>query len=82
MRSLPGTVSTSDLALIQNGAGNTYTSGPMSPSAVATVIQNTLDGQSIQSVTKIDATVNSLQMIRAQNFESSLRGAIIDSLRR
>ena len=82
VRSLPSAVTTGNLALIQNGAGNTFTTGPLSPSAVATVIQNTLDGQSIQSVTKIDATVNSLQMIRSQNFESSLRGAIIDSLRR
>ena len=82
VRSLPGGATPGNLALIQNGAGNTFTTGPLSPSAVATVIQNTLDGQSIQSVTKIDATVNSLQMIRSQNFESSLRGAIIDSLRR
>jgi hypothetical protein len=56
--------------------------GPISPATLGTVVQNTLNDQKIQNVTSINATVNSLQLVKSQNFESSLRGAIIDSLRR
>jgi len=70
------------LTLIQNGAGNTFVAGPVSATTLGTVVQNTLNDQKIQSLTSINATVNSLQLVKAQNFESSLRGALIDSLRR
>ena len=46
------------------------------------MIQNTLNDQKIQNVTVINATVNSLQLLRNLNLQSSLRGAVIDSLRR
>jgi hypothetical protein len=85
--STPGSVTSaaagsSNLTLIQNGSGNTFISGPVSPATVGTVVQNTLNDQKIQSVTAINASVNSLQLVRAQNFQSTLRGAVIDSLRR
>jgi hypothetical protein len=70
------------LTLIQNGAGNSFVSGPISAANVGTVIQNTLDNQKIQSITSINASVNSLQLVRELNFQSSLRGVITDSLRR
>ena len=69
------------VTLVQQGAGNTFLPGPLLPAA-GTVIQNTLDGQTIRSVTSVNATVNSLEVMRARSFESSMRGAIIDSLRR
>ena len=72
----------SNLTLIQNGPGNTFVSGPISAATVGTIVQNTLNDQKIQSVTAINATVNSLQLVRAQNFQSTLRGVLIDSLRR
>ena len=72
----------SNLTLIQNGPGNTFVTGPVSAATVGTIVQNTLNDQKIQSVTAINATVNSLQVVRAQNFQSTLRGALIDSLRR
>ncbi len=72
----------SNLTLIQNGPGNTFVSGPVSAATVGTIVQNTLNDQKIQSVTAINATVNSLQLVRAQNFQSTLRSALIDSLRR
>ena len=62
--------------------GNTFVSGPVSAATLGTVVQNTLNDQKIQSVTAINATVNSLQIVKAQNLQSSLRSAIIDSLRR
>ena len=46
------------------------------------MVQNTLNDQKIQSITAINATVNSLQLVRAQNLQSTLRSAVIDSLRR
>ncbi len=72
----------SGLTLIQNGAGNTFLTGPISAATLGTVVQNTLNDQKIQNITSINAAVNSLQVLRAQNFESTLRGALIDSLRR
>jgi hypothetical protein len=73
---------TGTIALIQSGAGNTVSSGAFSAASVGNVIQNALDGQKIQNVTVINATVNSLGVLRGLNLESSLRGALIDSLRR
>ena len=70
------------IALVQNGAGNTVTTGAIPSTAISTVVQNTLDGQKIQNVTVVNATVNSLGVVRGLNFQSSLRGAVIDSLRR
>lgn len=77
-----GGAASGNLALIQNGAGNTFVSGPVSTSTLGTVVQNTLNDQKIQSVTLINATVNSLQILKAQTLQSSLRSAVIDSLRR
>ncbi len=64
------------LALVQSGAGNIVTNGSVLPAAVGTVIQNTLDG----NVTVINATVNSMTVMRSLNLQSSLRGAVIASL--
>lgn len=75
-------VDTGTLALIQSGAGNVVAAGSLSATSLGTVIQNTLDGQKIQNVTTINATVNSLGVLRGLNLQSSLRGAVIDSLRR
>ena len=69
------------LTLIQNGAGSVFSSSA-SPTAVATVIQNTLNNQSIRSVTVIDAAVNSAQIARGLSLQSTLRNVAIDALRR
>ena len=70
------------IQLIQNGVGNSVATGSISPTSIGTVIQNTLDGQKIQNMTVINATVNSLGLLRSMNLGASLRGAVIDSLRR
>jgi hypothetical protein len=78
------------LALIQSGAGNSVAGGAFSSSsgvglnanAIGTVVQNTLDGQKIQNVTVINATANSLGVLRELNLQNSLRSSLIDSLRR
>lgn len=77
-----GTPSAGGVTLIQSGAGNTFLPGTISPSAVGTVIQNTLDNQKIQTITRIDAAVTAAGAVRALNLQSSLRGAITNSLRR
>ena len=70
------------IGLIQSGAGNVVSPTMISAGSVGTVIQNTLDGQKIQNVTIINATTNSLGLLKGINMQSSLRGAVIDSLRR
>ena len=68
--------------LNDSSVGNTVASGTFSPSSLGTVVQNTLDGQNIRNVTVINATVNSLGVLRGLNLQSSMRSAVIDSLRR
>ena len=70
------------LALIQSGTGNSFFSMPTANGSVTTVIQNTLNNQKIQSVTEINAIVNSMQILKGMNLQQSLRSAVIDSLRR
>ena len=79
-----GTVSFSvgSMGLIQSGANNVVSTGAFSSTTAGTVIQNTLDGQKIQNVTVINATANSLNVFRGLNLGSSLRSAVIESLRR
>ncbi len=66
--------------LIQNGSGNDFQPGAIPQAATATVIQNTLDNQDIKSLTVIDATANSLGMLKNINFQSSLQDAMQNSL--
>lgn len=70
------------LTMVQNGAGNSFTLGPVSTSSLGTVIQNTLNDQKIQAVTTVNATVNSLGILKSMELQSNLRNAIVDSLRR
>jgi hypothetical protein len=71
------------IALIQNGIGNRIAAGSITSSSTAgTIVQNTLDGQKIQNITTINATANSLGIFQNLNLGASLRGAVIDSLRR
>jgi hypothetical protein len=78
------------LALIQSGAGNSVAGGAFSSSSgaglnantIGTVVQNTLDGQKIQNITVINATANSLGVLRDLNLQNTLRSSLIDSLRR
>lgn len=70
------------LALIQNGAGNTFNPGEVLPNNLGTVIQNTLDNQKIQNMTVIQATVNSVNIIKSLDLQNSIRDAINSSLLR
>jgi len=70
------------LAIVQSGTGNTFLPGAVSASTIGTVIQNTLDNQHIQSVTTINATVNSGEIVRSMNLQQSVQNAITSSIRR
>jgi hypothetical protein len=73
---------TGSLAVIQTGGGNLFAPGTISTTAAGTVIQNTLDNQKINTITRIDAVVNSLSILKSMSLESSMRSAIVNSLRR
>ena len=47
--------------------------------SAGTIVQNTLDGQSIQSVTTLSTSVNSLGAFRALDWQAGLQAALIQS---
>ena len=64
----------SSVQLVQNGTGNLAAlAGAVPP---ATLVQNTLDGQRIDSSTVIHSSVNSIGLLTALNVQDSLREAI------
>lgn len=69
-------------ALVQLGASNSLAPGGLPPGSAATVIQNSLDNQKLQTLTVVNATVNSLAMLKAMQLQRSIDDAIVDSLRR
>jgi hypothetical protein len=66
--------------LIQNGPGN-ISLATMAPEALgATIIQNTLNDQTIRSQTIINASVNSATLMQSLNFNDSLGQAIRNAI--
>ena len=51
-------------------------------SSIVTAVQNSLNNQLIQTRTSIDATLNSLSILRSGAFAASLRQQALDSVRR
>jgi hypothetical protein len=72
----------SSLALIQSGAENIVHSDTLPPASMATVVQNTLNNQKIQNVTVINATVNSMEILRTLNLQSTISDAVNNSVRK
>ncbi|WP_416051267.1 hypothetical protein [Cupriavidus basilensis] len=66
------------LSLIQNGPGNSAAAS-MLAGAPVTVIQNTLNNQSIQNLVTINAGVNTLQAFRAQVANATLNSALLSA---
>ncbi|ATE58900.1 hypothetical protein [Thauera sinica] len=64
------------VALVQNGSGNTAATNALSGSALGTIIQNSLDNQKIQTVTTINANVNSIQALQGMRMQHSLQEAL------
>ncbi|MBJ7311640.1 hypothetical protein ACFOLJ_28525 [Rugamonas sp. CCM 8940] len=64
------------LTLVQNGPGNVFQPAGAERAAGALVIQNSVNDQLIRSQTTISATVNSLSLLKALQFEGGLRDAL------
>jgi len=70
------------VGVVQIGQGNSVPAQGLGGSTVGTIIQNTLNDQMIQNVMTINATVNSLQVLKSFDMQSAMRSAISDALRR
>ncbi|MBP0629186.1 flagellin [Cupriavidus sp. AcVe19-1a] len=64
------------LNVIQNGPGNSAAVGSLAGTPT-TVIQNSMDNQSIRSLMTIDASVNTLQAFRSQLANTTLQDALM-----
>ena len=71
---------TGTVNIIQNGANNTVDPATFNHAMTATVIQNSLDNQDIRSLTTINTTVNSQNMLRNFGLQESLQTGLIGSL--
>ncbi|MGI4937746.1 MAG: hypothetical protein ACRYF5_13525 [Janthinobacterium lividum] len=67
--------------VVQNGPNNQYLGNP-SGSLPGTVIQNTLNNQTITTKTVIDASANSAGILRNMNLQRTLNDAVGSGLRR
>ena len=74
-------LSTGTISVVQNGADHRIVTQAGSGST-ATVIQNSLNNQTIRNVTTINAAVNSAQVLRAMSVQSAIHNGIVNSLRR
>jgi hypothetical protein len=68
--------------VVQNGATGNYVASQVSQNPAATVVQNSLSNQTIQTVTTINASVNSMQAMRAMSVQNAIQYGIVSSLRR
>lgn len=72
-------LATGTVNVIQIGPGNSFDPSAFRQATGATVIQNTLDNQNIQSLTTLDASVNNLNLFRGLNLQDSLQTGLINS---
>jgi hypothetical protein len=76
-----GKLAAGQATLIQNGPGNVFQPGQLSSSsAAATFIQNSLNDQTIRSITVVNAATNSLEFLKGINLQSSLNQALSNAV--
>lgn len=69
------------ITLVQNGNGNVFASFPaMGGGLPATVVQNSLDRQSIETINVINATLPNLTAMRQMGLEATLRNFLPPTL--
>jgi len=73
---LAAVLGNSAAGLIQNGQGNAFAPGQLPQGAAATFIQNSVNNQTIQSMTIINATTNSLELLKGAHLQSTLFDAL------
>lgn len=71
---------TNTVNVIQNGTGNSFDPAPLTHATGATVIQNTLNNQNIQTLTTVSAAVNSLDAFKNMNLQNTLQSALTGSI--
>lgn len=64
--------------LIQLG-GNNFAGADTGLGSGATLLQNTLNGQTIRTDTIINSSVNSMSLLKDMNFQSTIRDALVRS---
>lgn len=72
-------VANSATGLVQNGLGNLFSPATLAQGTVGTFIQNSVNNQTIQSLTIINATTNSLELLKGANLQSTLFDALTQS---
>ncbi|WP_109125003.1 hypothetical protein [Dyella sp. C11] len=70
----------STVQVTQIGPNNTFDPSSLAPGQGATVIQNTLNNQHIQSITTINATTNALSAFREGSLQEALQQSQLQSL--
>ncbi|MES1954952.1 hypothetical protein [Salinisphaera hydrothermalis] len=72
------TLPTQLLRVIQNGPGNTFDPNSLHllPGSIGTVIQNTLDQQTIRNLNVLNVTVTSQALAQALSIQSAVRDAL------
>jgi hypothetical protein len=68
------------VTVTQVGPNNTFDPSSLGRNTGATVIQNTLNNQNIQSITTINTSVNTINAFRQANFQDALQQAQLQAL--
>jgi len=63
------------VTVVQNGANNIAPAN-LPAAAMATIVQNSLDNQKLLAITRINATVNSAELLRGVRMQQSLQDAL------
>jgi hypothetical protein len=66
--------------VVQNGPGNTFDPLSLGQTSAATVIQNTLNNQSIRNITTLNVSVNTLNTFRDQGLQQALQAVQTQAL--
>ena len=70
----------STVNVVQNGPGNTFDLSSMGQTSAATVIQNTLNNQTIRNITNLNVSVNTLNAFRDEGLQQALQAVQVQSL--
>jgi hypothetical protein len=65
---------------VQNGPGNTFDPSSMGNATAATVIQNTLNNQTIRNLTTLNVAVNTFNTFRDEGMQQALQATQIQAL--
>ena len=70
----------STVNVVQNGPGNTFNVSSLGQAAGATVIQNTLNNQTIRNLTTLNVSVNTLNAFRDEGLQQAMQAVQVQAL--